>query len=144
MAANPNKEVPQVEVQERDLGTLVELDLSTLDPGFTYRWVNKSQLKVARAKAKGFKIVDPAEDEGIHNLFGDDIEAQDGTYTVGDVVLMKMPKERHKARRHMVRRKTDQRLKGPVKKFRKVARDVSESRGQRIEVITNKDPERER
>jgi hypothetical protein len=85
------QEVPQIEVEARDLGTLTELDPSTLDPGYVYRWVHKLPLKVARAKAKGYELVKPSEEQ-ILNVVGDSPEAEDGTYTLGDVVLMRVKK----------------------------------------------------
>jgi hypothetical protein len=136
MAAN-SKEVPKVEVQQQDLGTLSQLDPDTLDPKFVYRFVHKSSLKVARARAKGYVIVVPAE-EKILNAVGDSPEAEDGTYTVGDVVLMKCAKDTHRSRRHHVKRKTDARLKGPEKKFRKTVKQAGAQRGLAIEVITDK------
>lgn len=136
MAAN--QEVPIVDVQQQDLGTLSQLDLSSLDPKYIYRLVHKSNLKVARAKAKGYVIVRPEEEE-IKNAVGDSPEAEDGTYTVGDTVLMKCPKDTHRARRHHVKRKTDARLGAQKKKFRKTAKQVSRKAGIDIEVITDKD-----
>ena len=143
MAANPNKEVPQVEVQERDLGTLSEIDPSTLNPDFNYRFVHYSPLKISRAKAKGYVVVDPAEEEGIKNVYGDPVDDTGGVYRIGDVVLMKVPKLRHKARRNLIKRKSEARLRGPTKRFKRDARDASVQRGVDVEVITNKDPERD-
>lgn len=136
MAAN--KEVPQVEVQQRDLGTLTELDPESLEAGYVYRWVHKIPLKVARAKYKGYVIVDPAE-EKILNVTGDSPETEDGTYTIGDVVLMRIKKLDYKARRHALKRKADKRLKGPERKFRKDVDATARQRGIEIEVITDKD-----
>lgn len=133
-----NKEVPTVTVTQQDLGTLTELDMSTLDPGYIYRWVYKAPLKAARARARGYEIVDPAE-EAIKNAVGDSPEAEDGTYTIGDVVLMRCKKPIHRERRHANKRKTDQRLKGPERKFRKEVKTVGSQRGLDIEVITDKE-----
>jgi hypothetical protein len=136
------KEVPQVEVTSRELGTLTELDPQFLDKAFEYRWVHKSQLKVARARARGYVIVDPNTEE-IKNAVGDSPDAVDGTYTLGDVVLMKIKRLDFRARKINQKRRTDKRLKGPVRKFK---RDTSAKRtrsGEAIEVITNKDPEQE-
>jgi hypothetical protein len=134
------KEVPQVEVTSRELGALIELDKSKLDPDYEYRWVHKSPLKVARARARGYRIVEP-DSEDVLNAVGESPAAADNTYTIGDVVLMKIKRIDHRARRQAQKRKTDQRLKGPVRKFRKSAEEKSRLRGQRIEVITDKDPE---
>jgi hypothetical protein len=139
---NKLAEVPDLNVKSRELATLSELDLSTLDPNFTYRLVHKSPLKVARARARGYIIVDPAH-ETILNAVGEAPEAEDGTYRVGDTILMKLPKLTHRARRKAQKRKTDKRLRVPERKFRKQAAEKAALRGQDIEVITSKDPERE-
>lgn len=140
MASNSAREFPEVEVQSRELGTLIELDPKTLDPKFEYRWVHKSGLKIARQRARGYVIVDPVE-EKITNLVGESPEAADNTYTIGDVVLMKIKKLEHRARRHGQKKRTDKRLKGPVRKFRKDAAGKRTRSGERVEVITNKDPQ---
>jgi hypothetical protein len=136
------QEVPQVEVKSREYSQATDLDKSLLDPNFEYRWVNKSPLKVARKRTMGYRIVDPATEE-ILNILGDAPEAADGTYTIGDVVLMKIPKLEHRARRVASKQKTDKRLKGPVRKFKKAALEKGSQRGEQIEVITRKDPEKE-
>ncbi len=133
------KEVPQVEVKSREFGSLLDLDLSKLDSDYQYRWVHKSPLKVARARARGYRLVEPNSEE-ILNAVGESPAAADNTFTVGDLVLMKIKKLDHRARRIAQKRKTDARLKGPVKKFRKSAEEKSALRGQTIEVITDKEP----
>lgn len=141
MATNRPKEVEglTVESQAQELSSMLELDMSTLDAGYVYRWVHKTPLKVARQRARGYSIVDPAESEGIKNAVGDSPEAEDGTYTVGDLVLMRCKKLTHKARRHHVARKAKQRLRGPERKFRRDVKAKGESRGFDIEVITDKE-----
>jgi len=130
---------PHIEIESQDfLGSMLELDLSKLDPNFQYRWVHKSNLKVARAKAKGFVIVN-ANDEAISNVVGDSPDEVDGTFTVGDVVLMKCPKSLHRARRQRIKAKVDKRLKGPERKFRKEVQEKSLHFSEQIEVITDKE-----
>ena len=133
-------EVPTVSVESREnLGSMLELDISGLDPKYNYRWVHKSPLKVARAKAKGYRFVDP-ENTDVKNVFGDSPEtAADGTITVGDVVLMFSDKNLYKARKRKQRAKSEARLKGPERKFRKEAEQASQIRGERVEVITDKE-----
>lgn len=140
--ATSKQEIPDLEVHSRELGTLTELDPATLDKRFTYRWVHKSAMKVARARARGYVMVDPST-ETILNAVGESPESADGTYTLGDVVLMKLPKLQHRARRLAQKNRTDKRLKGPTRKFRRTAKEKGLQRGQDIEVITNKDPEKE-
>lgn len=143
MATKPQQqEVPDLEVTSRELGTLTELDPTTLDKNFTYRWVYKSPLKIARARARGYVMVDPST-EDVLNAVGESPESADGTYTLGDVVLMKLPKLQHRARRIAQKNKTDKRLKVPARKFRKTVQEKSRLRGQEIEVISKKDPEKE-
>jgi hypothetical protein len=134
------QEVPEIEVYNRELATLTDLDPETLDPDYIYRWVHKSGLKIGRQKARGYVIVKP-EDEEVKNAAGEAPEAADGTYTIGDVVLMKIRKLEHRQRKHAQKRKTDKRLKGPVRKFRRDARSKTDRAGQRVEVITTKDPQ---
>ena len=130
------KEVPQLQVECLEhLCSMLELDPSTLDPNFKYRWVNAASLKLARARAKGYRTVD-AEVETIKNAVGDSPEAEGGVYRVGDVILMKTPIATYKSRRKVIRRKTDARLKGPEKKFRREAQQHSESYGEPIEVVS--------
>lgn len=143
MATNSRpEEVPQVEVRSRELGTLTELDPDSLEKGYTYRWVHKSGLKVARARARGYRIVDPTS-ETILNAVGESPEAADGTYTLGDVVLMRIKTLDFRARRKAKKIKTDKRLKGPIRKFRRTAQETGAKRGEQIEVITTKDPQKE-
>lgn len=140
MATNPSpKEVPEIEVYSRELSTLTDLNPDSLDPNFNYRWVHKSALKISRQRARGYTIVKPSE-EDILNAAGEAPEAADGTYTIGDVILMKIKKTDFRARKHAQKRKTDKRLKGPVRKFKRDAREKGASRGQIVEVITTKDP----
>ena len=133
------KEVAEIKVEPQEyLGSMLELDLAKLDPNFSYRWVHKSNLKIARAKAKGYRVVKPDEEQ-IQNVVGDSPETEDGTFTVGDVILMKCPKSLHKARRERVKTKVERRLKGPMRKFRKDAQAKSMHFSEPIEVITDKE-----
>lgn len=124
----------QVESLE-NLGSMLELDPSTLDPNFKYRWVNENNLKVARARAKGYRPVDP-EIEEVKNAVGDSPEVVGGVYKVGDVVLMRTPISTYRGRRQQIAQKRDRRLKGPVRKFKREAQEQSERRGERIEVVS--------
>lgn len=140
--SDKRKEVVQdLQVEARNLAGLTELDMSTLDSNYTYRWVNSAPLKVARARANGYVMVDSSEEE-ILNAVGESPEAEDGTYRVGDCVLMKIKKLPYKARRKAVQRTTKSRLKGPTKKFQNKAESSARQRGlDNIEVITDKEPD---
>lgn len=134
--------LPDLQVTARDLATLIDLDVSRLDPKFHYRLVHKSRQKVARRRAMGYKVVDPAEEEVYHNS-GERLEpAEDGTYSVADLVLMKIPRREHKQRRLAQKRRTEQRLKGPKRAFKNKARRTKDRGGNTVEVITDKEPGR--
>lgn len=119
--------------------SMLDLDLSTLDPNFTYRFANVAPLKVARWKARGYVVVDAIKEPNIRNAVGDAPEAEDGTYRVGDLVLMKVPKTRRAARRRALAKQRDERLKGPVKQFRSKAKKRGRRYSTGVEVITKKD-----
>jgi hypothetical protein len=131
---------PEFGVTPRDLAELVEIDTEKLDARYKYRFSHKSPLKVARNRARGYRIVDPGV-ETIYTRLGEEvIPAADGTYTFGDTVLMRIPRKEHQARRIAQRKKTNQRLSGPKKKFKSKARGLRDRAGNRIEVITDKEP----
>jgi hypothetical protein len=146
--ANPDaerdaqKEVPQVEVESREnMGSMLDIDLESLDKAFKYRWVHVAPIKVARAKQKGYVFVD-ADEETIVNLVGDSPDTEGGRIRVGDVVLMKCPRTIHRARRKRVAEKTKIRLRGPKRKFKREASSdqVRRRYGTPVAVITDKEP----
>lgn len=146
--ANPDeerdrdKEVPAVTVVDRGehVLSMLELDLTSQDPHFKYRWVNVAPIKVARARGKGYKFVEPDEDL-IRTLVGESPDAEDGRIRVADVVLMKCPKPVHRERRVAVAKRTKDRLTAPKRKFKReaTARGI-ERYNTPVEVITNKEP----
>jgi hypothetical protein len=138
-ALNPEVANEIVINSTNEFQSMLDLDLSTLDPNFTYRFANVAPLKVARWKARGYTIVDATQESGIRNAVGDAPEAEDGTYRVGDLVLMKVPKTLRKARRRALAKKRDQRLKGPEKQFRHQARKKGRRYSTPVEVITDKE-----
>lgn len=131
---------PQVLVQDRtNPGDILDLDLKTLDKKYKYRWVFKSPTKVGRARARGYEVVRPDAEPDIRTLAGDAPgTAEDNTYTVRDVVLMRCAKSVYLKRRKVVKVNTDERLKGQVKKFKSTARKLSARLEQPVEVITTK------
>lgn len=145
--ANPDaqrdaeKEVPTVQVEAREqMGSMLDLDVEKLDPKFKYRWVNVAPLKVARAKAKGYVLVDPDEEE-ILNQVGDSPDTDDGRVRVGDVILMKCPRVVHRERRKRVAERTKTRLGSPKRKFKREAQVRGSQRyGVPVNVITDKEP----
>jgi hypothetical protein len=129
-----------IEVNSRDLAALIEIDVSRTDPRFRYRLVHNSRLKAARARAKGYVIVDPDQEE-IYTISGDKLEVSaDNIYRVGDTFLMKIALREYKARRVAKRKKTEERLSGPKKKFKSLARSKRDRAGQTVEVITSREP----
>ena len=135
------KEPPQIEVESLEsLGTLIELDPESLDPGYKYRWVAMVGIKIARAKAKGYIYVNAA-DEGIANRVGEMPDVKDNHFIVGDVVLMKCPRSTHAARRRRLQKKGEQRLKAPERKFRKEAEAVGSKFSEPVQVITGDEKE---
>lgn len=134
------REVPNVLVRDQNLSSMLELDLSSLDQKYQYRWVYKHPMKIARAKAKGYELVPPSTQ--VKNAVGDSPgTAEDGTITVGDVVLMRTLKELYNHRRKQLATKTKGRLRGQTKKFKKEAQEAGRRRyHQEVEVITDKEP----
>lgn len=134
------QEPPKVNVESLEhMGSMLDLDPSRLDPEYNYHWVHKSPQKVARARARGYRLVNPLEEPDVVNAVGDSPAAADNTYTVGDVVLMRAPKATYKGRKKKMSQRRDQRLKGPERKFRGEARKESQRFVQPIEVITDKE-----
>ena len=97
MAIRPTP--PKVDVAPREYGemrTVLGLDAESLESGKAYRWVNRSAVKVARARLKGYRIV--SKDSGVVPLI--EVEnGADGSIIAGDLVLMETDKARYKARK---------------------------------------------
>jgi len=134
--------VPELQVRDRDLSVIVEIDTERLMKRYKYRLVHKSRLKFSRAKSNGYVIVNPEEEVIYSAVTGEPIEpAEDGTYTLGDTVLMKILLDRYRQRRKAKKVKTDERLRGPKRRFKAKARGLRDRAGNEIEVITNLDPQ---
>lgn len=122
-----------ISVKDREIGSLLDIDLEQLDPAFTYRWARKSPLRIARMKAKGYTLVDPDSEE-VKNIVGDSVgEHADGTVTVGDVVLMKIQKKQYRGRRSKMRKFGERRLGSVKKTFKKLGEKAG------VEVISDKE-----
>lgn len=84
--------VPEVTVRPReydDMASVLGLDPDTIDKSRHYRWVNRSSVKLARARMKGYQIV--RKDDGVTPLV--DVETgPDGAIIAGDLVLMSTDK----------------------------------------------------
>jgi hypothetical protein len=129
-----------LEITARDLANLIEIDVQRLDPAFKYRLVHKSRMKVGRRRAMGYITVDPDMEEIFH-VSGERVEpAADNTYTFHDLVLMKVPRPEYRQRRKALQRRTEERLGGPKKAFKRKARSMRDRAGNEVEVITTKEP----
>ncbi len=88
---SPPPPVPKVEVRPRaydDMASVLGLDPDTTDPTRHYRWVNRSHVKVARAKMRGYQLVKKNEVQPYI-----DVETgPDGAIVAGDLVLMSTDK----------------------------------------------------
>jgi hypothetical protein len=123
------------------LGSMLDIDPATYEPGYKYRWVYKTPMKISRAKGKGYRLVDPQTHRPkIANAVGDSPDvAEDGTYTVGDVVLMRTPLGPYRARRKIIKARERDRIKGPKRQFKKKAKSASRRLGKRVRVITDEE-----
>lgn len=138
MGATPP--LPNLDVSSRDLGNLIELDVTKLDPAFKYRLVLKNRVKVGRRRSAGYVVVDPTQ-EKIYHVNGDEIQPDaDGTYSIADLVLMKIARKDYKLRRLAQRRRTEERMEGPKRSFKRKARRTRDRAGNYVEVITDKEP----
>lgn len=135
------REVPQLEVEDlNQMSSLLDLNMRTLDPNYTYKFVNRSaNIKMSRAKQKGYVFVDPDREPGIRTQLGESPDIQDGCYVVGDTVLMRCPRAKERARNKAKKKRALDRLGSPVRKFKKSADKLSQSLGEPVEVITTKD-----
>lgn len=140
-----NQEV-ELNIQSvENLGSNLDLDPSSLERGYRYRWVYRAPVKVSRAKARGYRIVDPATHKKIRNFASDVLTpSEDGTITVGDVVLMRVPEEHYRGRRKEIRRRTKDRLTGKGReenRFKAKARETARRAklSEQVKVITDED-----
>lgn len=71
-----------------DMGSVLGLDPSSIDPNKHYRWVNRTAVKVARAKIKGYTIVP----QGAVKPLVEVENGPDSSMIAGDLVLMSIDK----------------------------------------------------
>lgn len=120
--------------KKRDPDELNEiLDTSTLSEDMHYRFVHERPQRIARMKAKGYRIVQ-AEADGVKPLV-EDIIGADGTIKDGDTVLMCVPRERFEAGRKKLADLNRARMQAPKQNFRKKTRKAAPS-GDDIKVVT--------
>jgi len=91
-------EVPATEVRNRaydEMASVLGLQAGTTDPNRVYRWVNRSAVKTARARMKGYSVVKKGEVETLV-----DVESgPDDSLIAGDLVLMSVEKDVFLARK---------------------------------------------
>lgn len=128
------------------MGSNLDLDPRSLESGYKYRWVFRAPAKVSRAKAKGYAVVNPAtHPKKIRNFAGEElVPVEDGTFTVGDVVLMRTRKDLYLGRRKKLKLRTKEKLDGQVGEFKnKAKREAKRAKlSQGIRTITNEDEEK--
>jgi len=64
------------------------LHVQNKDPNFSYRWVNSHKQNLEMKKVRGWEVV---TDKNIKTFTG----SADSSHTLGDMVLCRMPKEKH-------------------------------------------------
>lgn len=135
------REAPQLEVEDlNQMGSLLDLDMRTLDKNYVYKFANRSaNIKLARAKQKGYVFVDPEAEPDIKTTVGESPDILDGHYVVGDTVLMRCPRAKERARNKAKKKRALDRLGSQVRKFRKTADKLSQDLGEPVEVITDKE-----
>lgn len=111
------------------------VDKSTLDKNMHYRFVQERPQRIARLRARGYRLVSVSED-GVKSLLED--ETADDRIRDGDTVLMCCPKEKFKERRKKVAAVTRGRMAAPVANFRKKTRGAGPG-GVDIGVTTDKE-----
>lgn len=112
------------------------LDSETLDPDMHYRFAQDRPQRVARLRAKGYRLVSVAQD-GVKTLL-EDGESADDRIRDGDTVLMCCLKEKFKEGRRKIAKVSRGRLSTPVANFRKKARGAGPG-GVDVGVTTDKE-----
>lgn len=111
------------------------VDRETLDPSMHYRFVQERPQRIARMRAKSYRLVSVSEDK-VRSLLED--ETADDRIRDGDTVLMCCPKERFQERRKKVNAVTRGRMAAPVANFRKKTRGAGPG-GVDVVVTTDKE-----
>lgn len=112
------------------------VDHETLDDAKHYRFVQDRPQRIARMKAKGYRLVSVSED-GVKTIIGDD-EAADDRIRDGDTILMCTDKSRFEEGRKKLAKVTRGRLATPVAQFRKKTRGAGPG-GVDVQVTTDKE-----
>ena len=134
-AALPDEDSLKVNVRE-SFRSLLDLDVESLNPNYTYRWVRKDKVGVSRAKLRKYTPVDPDSKEGkaIRNALGDAPGiSTDGLIQEGDLVLMRTPKQNFRARRKALHKEGERRLGVAKRRFKKLAKRAN------VDTIINKE-----
>lgn len=125
----------------RDPESLDEIiDTGTLAEDMHYRFVHERPQRIARMKAKGYRIV-LSEEDGVKPIV-EDIISPDGSIRDGDTVLMCVPKERFEAGRAKLAAINKARMAAPKQNFRKKTRRAAPS-GEDVKVVTTDKTDKE-
>ena len=100
-----------------------ELDESTLNPDFDYRWVHNSPAKIYKRLGRGWTFVRKSEDN-VEKVYESPEEGADDFVRSGDRVLMKIQKDIHSIQKKRIAAVTKSRLGSPKGDFRKKARQA--------------------
>lgn len=120
--------------------SLLDLDPNSLDPERHYRWARADDLRIARMKAKGYRIEEVDEEHPILNMLGEKPgDTSEGVYRVSDVILMSTKKQVFRVRRARIKKLTRARVGEAKGKFKKLAAKASRKAGHDIDVITDKE-----
>jgi len=89
----------EVTKDEADQEQFDGLQLSNRDPNYHYRFARKSDMAIARHKFNGYEVVDSTSDE-VRSILTDSTKMRKGadvdtTIAVGDLVLMRIPREKY-------------------------------------------------
>jgi hypothetical protein len=132
----PAEESARVTPRGVDPDSLGIVDHETLDPDKHYRFVQDRPQRIARMRAKGYRLVSVSED-GVRTVLEDETGADDRIRD-GDTVLMCTPAEKFEEGRKKLARVTRGRLVTPEAQFRKKTKGAGPG-GVDIPVVTDKE-----
>lgn len=117
--------------------------LEGLDPAFKYRWVRKDPVNLTRKEMIGYEVVQKTP-EMVH-LVNDRTKIKKGEDTSsavewGDMILMRLPRDRYEARLARKREKTLRQTKGVAQAYKQtIARMAAAQDGRPLAFEEHKD-----
>lgn len=117
--------------------SLMQLDPTTMDPDYKYRFAYNEPNRLARLRARGYEFVMMDDEEKLRDpLVGK--TSTEGYLSVGDTVLMRCPKRRYDRRRERIKQTTEGRLNEEASAQAKAdIMDVEQKTGIRTKIITS-------